>query len=1371
MGGRLDAVAQLMDRDEPKVLVVVGAGVSAGATSAPQASWPGLLKHGVQHLVDTEVFTAKRGERLKASLDSAFSPFDLAQALQHADVVEQNLMTPDADAFRAWLESAFKDFKAAEGDSATLKALRALEEAGALLLTTNYDSLLSEATGLRPVTWEERSDFLRVTNRQARGILHVHGHWQRPSSVILGRRSYDRIVADAYIQDALKGLWQGYSWMYVGCGDGLDDPNLGALLEWGKGWGGGELPDYFLAQSEKAETLARRPDKPANLVSVGYDDHRKDLPLLLRSVTPAARCWPFVPIDADFAGFRGARAALTDPFPSYQEYLDGAVPALDADAIVRQRLDDEGWAFVLDVASVGKTTLALRLATAPEARSHAAYTIDCAAIDAEQMAPATLAAFGRVSRRDTLVVVDNAHRAPELARQLWDQWRGLRRGSKLLLIATRADRSVTTAPAQDPAFFEYRAGTPAIPLQPTPGDLLRIVQYLYRRAAGARVPPPLPAPPPESLQKWHVDYGRALHAFCIAALGRLAEFKRGNWDLPLGAAAAWVRAKWLKRLDEPNLQNLVALSVFGSQELELPLYDDALPHPGNSELLLSLGLAASSQRGRFGQYLLLRLREPGWGRLILAALKAPPEEERVLFETAGRHPATAVALSVRMRTTRDSNRLYRLWAYIAADPEPLLAAMYDGPRTWIGTLLREAAFGKQPALVEKIWQTMEAEPGRFRAHVWDTPIDTVAGFLEEARQNGRDTTRLWESIEHDPAELAAETLEMPLAGLAALLRAAKKSGRDTKGIWQAIESNPERFAERALQSPLTELASLFEAARRQHYDARPLWAALEAKPDALEVYVRSRSMAEIAALLSAAESDRRDTSKLWTIIEERSLHLGDEATLVAARAYIALAERHHRDLTRFWEALEADPERLIAQAWASPEQALASFLDAAERHRRDLGFVWKSMEAKPEHVAQRALEHHLGAAAALLDVAVRCHRDTAPWWEALERDQETLIARAWGTRLNFVANFASVAAAQGRDLGAIWSAFLADPKRLGEIAGTAPAGELAGFCRCAPPEVVTAALAELKPTHWDKHPRSDALSGAIALASRCLEAGRADLAEGMVTILLRRANSADFAPAGGSSLAGFAWLLDHVPPAEPLLVPFLSIVCTNQWVHWHFKNGPVAALAEGLRLIETRQPVMLRRLFRNDALSVRLEQELRKFADAAEDDQIAAIELLGAAALLRYYPRPKFLAALSLQRLAELPAAALALGPDAERLGSRALQLWLGVRTAAAKLRQAIPVPPEVVAESLRLWRRDLDESSTAAERWMNERMVTWLDGCSKSRIGVTAMRPLPLPLADMSLTPTPPPAEPRTRRSHPHRPPAAAARGTAEGGRGRSRA
>ncbi len=96
---------------------------------------------------------------LHASLARSFNPFNLDEALLHAESVEFNLTTPHLDAWRDWLAHVFQDLQVVDDPRAhaTLDAIHGLQQAGATILTTNYDSLLSDVTGLPPVTWEENA--------------------------------------------------------------------------------------------------------------------------------------------------------------------------------------------------------------------------------------------------------------------------------------------------------------------------------------------------------------------------------------------------------------------------------------------------------------------------------------------------------------------------------------------------------------------------------------------------------------------------------------------------------------------------------------------------------------------------------------------------------------------------------------------------------------------------------------------------------------------------------------------------------------------------------------------------------------------------------------------------------------------------------------------------------------------------------------------------------------------------------------------------------------------------------------------------------------------------------------------------------------
>ena len=174
------------------------------------------------------------------------------------------------------------------------------------------------------------------------------------------------------------------------------------------------------------------------------------------------------------------------------------------------------------------------------------------------------------------------------------------RGSRLLLVATRMQRSVITDPAQDLAFFEHHPTNPAVELRPTAEDLGKILKHLDRRARGKRSST-LPPPPAGVLQDWHRQYGSTLAAFCVAVLDRLADFQSGSWALPPEAASEWVREKWLKHLDAVNSENLLCLAVFSRAGIGAACVQRSAAAPGITGQSVKLGLVAMIELGQFGR--------------------------------------------------------------------------------------------------------------------------------------------------------------------------------------------------------------------------------------------------------------------------------------------------------------------------------------------------------------------------------------------------------------------------------------------------------------------------------------------------------------------------------------------------------------------------------------------------------------------------------------------------------------------------------------------------------------------------------------------------------------------------------------------------
>lgn len=64
-----------------------------------------------------------------------------------------------------------------------------LSTLGVKFATTNYDGIIEEVIGSPPVTWKEDAKVERVIRDDDQAVLHLHGYWDQPESVILGIRS------------------------------------------------------------------------------------------------------------------------------------------------------------------------------------------------------------------------------------------------------------------------------------------------------------------------------------------------------------------------------------------------------------------------------------------------------------------------------------------------------------------------------------------------------------------------------------------------------------------------------------------------------------------------------------------------------------------------------------------------------------------------------------------------------------------------------------------------------------------------------------------------------------------------------------------------------------------------------------------------------------------------------------------------------------------------------------------------------------------------------------------------------------------------------------------------------------------------------
>ena len=174
------------------VLVVVGAGVSIGATGGNAlASWQGLLENGVERCVAVRGLDSKWANRVREEIRSG----DMDDLLSAAEKISSKFGFPAGGEYRRWLHETVGNLELK--DRTVVDAIRDL---GLPIATTNYDSLLEEATSRPAVTWRDGDKAARVIRGEEAGILHLHGHWEEPESVVLGVRSYEHIRGNQYAQ-------------------------------------------------------------------------------------------------------------------------------------------------------------------------------------------------------------------------------------------------------------------------------------------------------------------------------------------------------------------------------------------------------------------------------------------------------------------------------------------------------------------------------------------------------------------------------------------------------------------------------------------------------------------------------------------------------------------------------------------------------------------------------------------------------------------------------------------------------------------------------------------------------------------------------------------------------------------------------------------------------------------------------------------------------------------------------------------------------------------------------------------------------------------------------------------------------------------
>lgn len=274
-------------RDPGAVAVIVGAGLTIGALPDPQsrrlAAWSGLLHEGVNRAADLGTLVAAEAERLREMLTSEDPEIWIAAG----EAVTRHLGGPRGGEFARWLRETAGTFAGKSSSTPALEAVAALARQGALVATVNYDGVLEKATGLPGVTWREPARVERALRGDSPAILHLHGYWEAPESVVLGSRSYEDVLADAHAQAVMRTLRMSRTLVFVGHGAGLEDPNWGPFLRWTEAvFKESPYRHFRLVRAGEVAAVQAEHRAAQRIFAVPYGERHDDLGPFLRSLVP-----------------------------------------------------------------------------------------------------------------------------------------------------------------------------------------------------------------------------------------------------------------------------------------------------------------------------------------------------------------------------------------------------------------------------------------------------------------------------------------------------------------------------------------------------------------------------------------------------------------------------------------------------------------------------------------------------------------------------------------------------------------------------------------------------------------------------------------------------------------------------------------------------------------------------------------------------------------------------------------------------------------------------------------------------------------------------------------------------------------------------
>lgn len=267
------------------LVIVAGAGVSIQSVDhqAPisdVARWPGLLNHGVNYCLKHQLIDPEEESIVREQIKLGNKPGKTDYLIEAAQRIHDSLGETERSRY-LWFEDSIGQLKVNDP-----RLIRAIQGLGGLITTLNYDDLVEQVTHWTSLALHQHAEVTKcIRERKKEVVIHLHGLWKIPDSIVLDRLSYERIKSDGEARDRIRTFARDYTMVFVGCGNTFSDPNFETLLSWAKDvLNEARFQHYILCrQSDEPKLLSTLPSD-GFFTSLVYGEGYQDLSPFLEAL-------------------------------------------------------------------------------------------------------------------------------------------------------------------------------------------------------------------------------------------------------------------------------------------------------------------------------------------------------------------------------------------------------------------------------------------------------------------------------------------------------------------------------------------------------------------------------------------------------------------------------------------------------------------------------------------------------------------------------------------------------------------------------------------------------------------------------------------------------------------------------------------------------------------------------------------------------------------------------------------------------------------------------------------------------------------------------------------------------------------------------